>query len=65
MNKKIKNVLISVSDKSELPRLALFLQDQQATIYATSGTALGLRQLGIKVKDAEEIARSPEILGGE
>lgn len=64
MNKKIKNVLISVSDKSELPRLALFLQDQQATIYATSGTALGLRQLGIKVKDAEEIARSPEILGG-
>ena len=60
----IQRALISVSDKTGLEELCLFLTESGIEILSTGGTAKLLRSLGIKVKDVSEETGFPEILDG-
>ena len=46
---KIKNALISVSDKSSLEELVTFLDQNNVSIFSTGGTAKFIESLGIKI----------------
>ena len=60
----IRRALISVSDKTGLEELCLFLAGSGIEILSTGGTAETLRSLGFKVKDVSEETDFPEILDG-
>lgn len=60
----IKNALISVSDKSGLKELALFLKSRDVEIYCSGKTARFLDDEGIIVKDISAITQFYEILDG-
>jgi phosphoribosylaminoimidazolecarboxamide formyltransferase/IMP cyclohydrolase len=61
---KIKQALISVSDKTGLDELAAFLKTQGVEILSTGGTAKKLREAGLQVKDVSEHTGFPEIMDG-
>lgn len=61
---KIKQALISVSDKTGLDELAIFLKTQGVEILSTGGTAKKLREAGLQVKDVSEHTGFPEIMDG-
>ncbi|MEO0292641.1 MAG: bifunctional phosphoribosylaminoimidazolecarboxamide formyltransferase/IMP cyclohydrolase [candidate division WOR-3 bacterium] len=61
---KIKNALISVYDKKGIVELSRELEKAGVEIISTSGTYKVLSEAGIRVKKVEEIARTPELLGG-
>lgn len=61
---KIRNALISVSDKSGLDALAASLKKYGVEIISSSGTAAFLKSKGIETVDASKITGFPEILGG-
>jgi phosphoribosylaminoimidazolecarboxamide formyltransferase/IMP cyclohydrolase len=60
----IRRALISVSDKTGLGDLCIFLADSGIEILSTGGTAEALRGLGIKVKDVSEETDFPDIMDG-
>ncbi len=61
---KIKNALISVSDKSGLEELVTFLDQNNVSIFSTGGTAKFIESLDINVKQISEITNFPEIMDG-
>ena len=61
---KIKNALISVSDKTSLEELVTFLDQNNVSIFSTGGTAKFIESLGINVKQVSEITNFPEIMDG-
>jgi len=64
MSFKIKSALISVSDKTGLDKLALYLQKSGVKIISTGGTAKYLRDLKIAVTDVSDYTGFPEIMDG-
>ena len=62
--RKIKRVLISVSDKTGLDELVKALNEFGAEILSTGGTAKKIKDLGIKVKDVSEYTGFPEMMNG-
>ncbi len=61
---KIKNALISVSNKSSLEELVTFLAQNNVSIFSTGGTAKFIESIGINVKQVSEITNFPEIMDG-
>jgi phosphoribosylaminoimidazolecarboxamide formyltransferase/IMP cyclohydrolase len=61
---RIHRALLSVSDKTQLLELALFLSSQSVELISTGGTAKALRDAGIAVQEVEAFTGFPEILSG-
>ncbi len=62
--KKIKRVLISTYDKTDLSDLANTLVNFGVEIISTGGTARHLRDAGIKIIDVSDYTGFPEMLDG-
>ncbi|MCS6905877.1 MAG: bifunctional phosphoribosylaminoimidazolecarboxamide formyltransferase/IMP cyclohydrolase [Bacteroidia bacterium] len=62
--RKIKNALISVTDKEGILVVAKLLNEKDITLYATSGTHNFLQKQGINSKDVAELTGFSSILGG-
>ncbi|MDR3204641.1 MAG: hypothetical protein LBV23_07845 [Deltaproteobacteria bacterium] len=63
-NLKIKQALLSVSDKRGLTELAKYLETNGVNILSTGGTATALKKDDIKITDISDYAESPEMLDG-
>ena len=61
---KIKNALVSVSDKTGLEKLVTCLDQNKVSIFSTGGTAEFIESLGINVTKVSEITNFPEIMDG-
>ena len=61
---KIKNALVSVSDKTGLEKLVTSLDENKVSIFSTGGTAKFIESLGINVTKVSEITNFPEIMDG-
>ena len=61
---KIKNALVSVSDKTGLEKLVTYLDENKVSIFSTGGTAKFIESLGINVTKVSEITNFPEIMDG-
>ncbi|MAJ14076.1 MAG: bifunctional phosphoribosylaminoimidazolecarboxamide formyltransferase/inosine monophosphate cyclohydrolase [SAR116 cluster bacterium] len=61
---KIKNALISLTDKNKIEIVAKELTELGIKIISTGGTAKYLKSYSIEVDDISEITNFPEILGG-
>ena len=64
MEKKIKNALISVSDKSGLKEIVKILDKYKINIISSGGTAEFIRKSGVKCKDISDFTRFNEMLNG-
>lgn len=62
--RKIRRVLISVSDKTGIVDFARELKSFDVTIISTGGTAKTLRDAGIEVVDVSDVTGSPEMMDG-
>jgi phosphoribosylaminoimidazolecarboxamide formyltransferase/IMP cyclohydrolase len=62
--KKIRRVLLSVTDKTGLVELAQSLAGFGAELISTGGTARALRDAGLKVMDISDLTGFPEMLDG-
>jgi phosphoribosylaminoimidazolecarboxamide formyltransferase/IMP cyclohydrolase len=62
--RRVAAALLALSDRAESEILADSLLQAGAAVYATAGTAAHLRRLGLDIRDAQELTRSPELLGG-
>lgn len=60
----MKQVLISLSDKSDLALLGSGLQSLGFTIVSTGGTATSLENAGVSVTKVEQLTCFPEMLDG-
>jgi len=60
----IRRALVSVSDKSNLHRLAKILIECRVEVLSTGGTYRALSELGVAVEKVSEYTGAPEILGG-
>ncbi|MFA4891659.1 MAG: bifunctional phosphoribosylaminoimidazolecarboxamide formyltransferase/IMP cyclohydrolase, partial [Candidatus Gracilibacteria bacterium] len=60
----IKRALISVSDKTNIEKVAKKLSKKGIEIISTGGTAKVLKKAGIAVIDVSEVTGFPEIMGG-
>ncbi len=60
----LRRALVSVSDKTDLGRLARLLVDTKVEVLSTGGTAKALAELGVAVVKVSEYTGAPEILGG-
>jgi phosphoribosylaminoimidazolecarboxamide formyltransferase/IMP cyclohydrolase len=60
----IGRALISVSDKTGLTDLARALSDRGVELISTGGTAAGLRNAGLVVRDVSEVTGFPEMMDG-
>lgn len=61
---QIKKALLSVSDKTDITKLGLFLYENGVEIISTGGTAAKLRKEDIPVTDISELTGFPECLNG-
>ena len=61
---KVARALLSVSDKTGLVPFAQVLSDLGVELISTGGTALALRNAGLKVKDLSDHTGFPEMLDG-
>jgi len=61
---KIHRALISVSDKTGIVDFARELKRFDVEIISTGGTAKGLREAGIEVRDVSDVTGFPEMLDG-
>src|SRR6056297_879953 len=59
-----KRVLISVSDKTGVVKLAQGLVDYDFEIVSTGGTARKLKENGLNVIDVSEVTGFPEMMDG-
>jgi phosphoribosylaminoimidazolecarboxamide formyltransferase / IMP cyclohydrolase len=64
MEIKVRNAIISVSDKSGLTELGKGLRGLGVSIYSTGGTAKSLEESGIPVIKISDYTGFPEILDG-
>jgi len=62
--KKIKNALISVSDKKNLKNLLKVLAKNKIKLISSGGTYKEIKKLKFKCLEVSEYTGSPEILGG-
>ena len=60
----IKTALLSVSDKTDLMKLARGLREQGVAILSSGGTAKALEAEGIAVETVESYTGSPEVMDG-
>jgi phosphoribosylaminoimidazolecarboxamide formyltransferase/IMP cyclohydrolase len=60
----VRRALISVSDKTGVAEFARGLADLGVELVSTGGTAGGLREAGLDVRDVADLTGSPEILDG-
>ena len=51
MLRKIKNALVSVSDKSDLDKILLILEKYKINIISSGGTYKAIRKLGFKCNE--------------
>jgi len=64
MLRKIKNALISVSDKTELSKLLKILKKYNIKIISSGGTFKTIKSLGYKCEEISSYTGSKEMLGG-
>ena len=64
MKLKVKNAIISVSDKTGLRKLVEKLHELGVNIYSTGGTARAIEKLNIPVTRISDYTGFPEILDG-
>ena len=64
MMKKIKKVLISLSDKTNLKFLLKSLSKYNIEIISSGGTYNEIKRLGFNCTEISKYTRSPEILNG-
>ena len=64
MKQKIKNALISVSDKSDLKKIIQVLKKYEINIISSGGTAKFIKKSGVKCKDISEFTQFKEMLDG-
>ncbi len=64
MNQKIKNALISVSDKENLGNLLNTLRKYKINIISSGGTYKAIKRLGFKCKEISEYTNFDEMLDG-
>ena len=64
MLRKIKNALISVSDKDELSKLLKILKKYKIKIISSGGTFKYIKKLGFKCLEISKYTNFPEILDG-
>jgi len=64
MSYKIKNALISVSDKENLKNLLPILKKNKINIISSGGTYKSIKNLGYKCKDVSEYTGFEEMLDG-
>tara|TARA_B100001996_G_scaffold199310_1_gene152549 strand:- start:567 stop:2117 length:1551 start_codon:yes stop_codon:yes gene_type:complete len=64
MIRKIKNALISVSDKTELSKLLKFLKKYNIKIISSGGTFKKIRKLGYKCEEVSSYTGFKEMLDG-
>ena len=60
----VRRALISLSDKSDLDRLAAGLKKHGVEIVSTGGTAAKLREGGADVRDISDLTGFPEMMDG-
>ena len=60
----IKRALISVSDKTDVIKLAEALFKRGVEIISTGGSAAAIREVDIPVKDVSELTEFPEMMDG-
>ena len=60
----LNKVLISVSDKTDVVKMAKGLAALGSEILSTGGTAQSLREAGLSITDVSKYTGSPEILNG-
>ena len=61
---KITRALISVSDKTNLDKIANYLADNNIEIISTGGTCKKIQELGTKVTEVSNYTNFPEIMDG-
>ena len=64
MKRKIKNVLISVYDKSDLTPLLKTLKKYKVNIISSGGTYKKIKKLGFKCNEISKFTGFNEILDG-
>ena len=64
MSQKIKNALISVSDKNELISIIKALKKYKINIISSGGTYKAIKKMGFKCKDIAEHTNFTEMLDG-
>ena len=64
MSKKIKNAIISVSDKENLKSLLNILKKKKINIISSGGTYRSIKKLGFQCKDVSEYTGFDEMLDG-
>ncbi|MFZ8934742.1 MAG: bifunctional phosphoribosylaminoimidazolecarboxamide formyltransferase/IMP cyclohydrolase PurH, partial [Bacteriovoracaceae bacterium] len=64
MKVKIKKALLSVSDKTDLDKLAMSLSKNGVEIVSSGGTAKYLQDMGIEVTPIQKVTGNPEAFGG-
>ena len=64
MNEKIKNALISLSDKSDLEKVLKVLNKYQINILSSGGTFKHIKKLGYKCKEISKYTKFSEMLDG-
>lgn len=60
----VRRALLSVADKTGIVQLAQALQQAGAEIISTGGTAVRLREAGLRVRPLDQVTGFPEMLGG-
>ncbi|MDR1873277.1 MAG: hypothetical protein LBS60_15375 [Deltaproteobacteria bacterium] len=60
----VRQALLSVSDKTGLVDLALFLQNMGVSLLSTGGTAKALTEAGVAITEVADYTGSPELLDG-
>ena len=64
MSKKIRQALISLSDKSDLESVLKILKKYNIKIISSGGTSKKIKKLGYGCKEISKFTKSSEILGG-
>ena len=64
MKKKIKNALISVSDKSDLNTVLNVLKKNKINIISSGGTFKSIKKMGFECKEISEFTNFKEMLDG-
>ena len=64
MKQKIKNALISVSDKENLKSLLIILRKYKINIISSGGTYRSIKKLGFKCEEISEYTGFDEMLDG-
>ena len=64
MLKKIKNALISVSDKSDLEKILKSLQKNKVNLISSGGTHKEIKRLGYKCTEISKYTKFKEMLDG-